>query len=496
MLNNIHNPDILTCLANLSNDEVFTPPDIAKQMLDTLPQELFMRKDTKFLDPFTKSGVFLREIANRLIEGLKEEIPDLQERVDHIMAEQIYGIGITGLTALLARRTLYCAKDTTSEHCVTKVFEHPNGNIAYEHIEHTWDKNGKCIYCGTNQKILGEDNREGLETHAYQFIHDKNPFVDMQFDVIIGNPPYQLSDGGAQASAKPIYHLFIGQAIKMQPHYLVMITPSRWFAGGKGLDKFRDKMLSDNRLKEIHDYPIASEVFPGVEIKGGVNYFLWQNDYKGDCLIKTYEENTCISEMKRPLKEKGLKIFIRLNEAIPILKKVQSFNEDSFSGIVSSNKPFGLRTYYKGKTNKFPKSVKVYVNKGIGYANESELKNSHWINEHKVIIPRAIGTGNSKTDLVKPIYSEPNSCCSETYVVVGPFVNKLRCENVITYIKTKFFHFMLTLKKNTMMAPKSTYQFVPMQNFDEEWTDEKLYAKYGLTEEEIAYIESMIRPMD
>ncbi|MXV37865.1 restriction endonuclease [Flavobacteriaceae bacterium Ap0902] len=498
MQTDFHNPDVLNCLANLSNDEVFTPPEIAVKMLDTLPQELFSNPDAKFLDPFSKSGVFLREITKRLIKGLESQIPDLQERVNHIMKNQIYGIGITELTALLSRRTLYCAKDTQSEHSVTPIFESQNGNIAYDSISHTWDNNGKCKYCRTSQNVLGDEERKNLETHAYQFIHNKNPFNNMQFDVIIGNPPYQLSDGGAQASAKPIYHLFIEQAIKMKPHYLVMITPSRWFTGGKGLDSFRENMLNDKRLKEIHDFLNSAYVFPGVEIKGGVNFFLWQSDYKGDCLIKTYEEGKVISEMKRPLKEKGTDIFIRLNNAIPILRKVQEFKEKSFSSVVSSRKPFGLATNFKKYSKNNSKDlIKIFANKEIGYIKKDLItQNQQWIKEHKVIVPYAIGSGNSKDDRIKPIYAEPNSVCTETYLVIGPFANKNRCNNVISYINTKFLHFFLTLKKNTQHTTKGTYEFVPLQNFDEEWTDEKLYKKYNLTEEEINYIESMVRPMD
>ncbi|WGU67706.1 Eco57I restriction-modification methylase domain-containing protein [Capnocytophaga canimorsus] len=269
-----YNPDVLTCLANLSNDEVFTPPDIANQMLDTLPQELFSNPDAKFLDPFSKSGVFLREIAKRLLKGLEPQISDLQERIDHIMHRQLYGIGITELTAYLSRRSLYCSTRANGKHSVTH-FENENGNIYFKELPHSWDKNGKCTYCGATQKEFGEDQREGLSQHAYNFIHNDNPYQDMQFDVIIGNPPYQMSDGGGGmgSSAKPIYHLFIQQAIKLNPHYLCMIVPSRWFAGGKGLDDFRDEMLKDKRIKEIHDYPMASEVFPGVEIKGGYKLF-------------------------------------------------------------------------------------------------------------------------------------------------------------------------------------------------------------------------------
>ena len=319
----------------------------------------------------------------------------------------------------------------------------------------------------------------------------------MKIDAIIGNPPYQVMDGGAQASAKPIYQLFIQQAMKLNPKYISMITPSRWFAGGKGLDDFRKAMLKDKRIKVIHDYPNASEVFNSIEIKGGVNYFLWDKEYKGDCLIRTYENGVCVSALKRPLKENNADVFIRYNEAIPILRKIQSFNEKSFSELMSSAKPFGLRTYFKGESEPFEGAIKIYVNGGVGYIKkEGVLKNQHWIKEHKVIVPYAVGSGDSKTDKVNPIYAEPNSCCTETYLVIGPFATKKQCENVMQYIGTKFLHFCLTLKKNTQHSTKEFYQFVPQQNFDEEWTDEKLYKKYGLTPEEIAYIEKMIRPME
>jgi len=304
-------------------------------------------------------------------------------------------------------------------------------------------------------------------------------------------------DGGAQASAIPVYNKFIELAKTIKPEYISMITPSRWFAGGKGLDDFRKAMIEDKRMKEIHDYPNASEVFPSIEIKGGVNYFLWNREYKGDCLIRTYENGVCVSVLKRPLKEKDTDIFIRYNEAISILKKIQSFKEKSFSELISSRKPFGIPTNFKGESESFEGAIKIYVNGGIGYIKkEKVLKNQHWIKEHKVIVPYAVGSGDSKTDKVNPIYAEPNSCCTETYLVIGPFATKKQCENVMQYIETKFLHFCLTLKKNTQHSTKEFYQFVPQQNFDEAWTDEKLYKKYRLTPEEIAYIEKMVRPME
>lgn len=498
-----YNPDVLSCLANLSNDEVFTPPEIANQMLDRLPESLWRNKNARFLDPVCKSGIFLREIAKRLINGLADEIPDLQERINHIFTQQLYGIAITELTALLSRRSLYCAKDAQSALSVCTAFRRPDGNIRYQRIEHTW-QNKKCKYCGASQEVYGTRGIE-QENHAYAFIHGDwaqqlLEMQEMKFDVIIGNPPYQLSDGGAQASAKPIYHEFIRQAKKLNPDYLVMITPSRWFAGGKGLDEFRDEMLNDARLKEIHDFPNAGDCFPGVEIKGGVSYFLWQKDKQGkDCLIRTYENGAAVSEMARPLKEDGVDVFVRYNEAIGILRKVIRKKEKSFSDLISSRKPFGLTTDVKGNPNPYTnaQNILLYQNGGTGYIKREIIQtNTAWIDAHKVIMPYAVGSGDSKTDRVKPIYAGKNSACTETYLVVGPFDDEQTCRNVMSYINTRFLHFMLTLKKNTQHATKQAYEYVPMQDFSKPWTDAELYQKYGLTAEEIAYIEKMVRPME
>ncbi len=285
----------------------------------------------------------------------------------------------------------------------------------------------------------------------------------------------------------------------MKPHYLCMIIPSRWFAGGKGLDSFREKMLNDKRLKELHDFPNSSDIFPGVELKGGANYFLWQNNYKGNCLIKTYENSQCISEMIRPLKEKNTDVLIRYNDAIPILRKVQSFKENSFKEFVSARKPFGLNSTVRGSEKRSANDIQLYQTKSTAFYDRDKItQNINWIDEHKVYIGKAYGAGEGFPHQILnyPLYGEPNSCCTETYLVIGPFASKQHSENVISYIKTRFFRFLVLLKKPTQNTSSSTYEFVPQQNFDEQWTDEKLYEKYGLTDDERAYIEKMIRPMD
>jgi site-specific DNA-methyltransferase (adenine-specific) len=495
-MQNNYNPDVLSCLANLSSDEVFTPPKLANEILDLLPKELWENKNATFLDPVSKSGVFLREIAKRLLEGLKDEIPDLQKRIDHIYTKQIFGIGITEMTSLLSRRSAYCSKNANGKYSIVN-FDDKIGNIFFDDTKHDW-KNGRCLFCGASQSEY--EREQGLETHAYQFIHNNLPdkIKNMKFDVIIGNPPYQLKDSGAQASATPLYHKFIQQAKKLSPRFLVMIVPSRWFAGGKGLDGFRDEMLHDDRMRIIHDYNNASECFPGVEIKGGVCYFFWDRDNRGQCKVFSHSEGKIISELERPLLEKGADVFIRHNEAISIFHKVRSKNEKSFSEVVSSRKPFGLPTNFTNfKKDLFKDSIKIYTNQKTGYIKKEQvLKNVGWVNKYKIFIPKAIGIGNMKEDWLKPILGEKNSCCSETYIVVGPFENKKETESVISYTQTKFFHLLLSLKKITQDTTGKVYSFIPMQDFSEMWTDEKLYKKYKLNKEEIEFIESMIRPMN
>lgn len=501
-----YNPDVLSCLANLSNDEVFTSPELANQMLDLLPKNIWKNKDIKFLDPATKSGVFLREIAKRLNIGLVDVIPDQEKRLNHIFKNQVYGVAITELTSLLARRSIYCSKKANGKYSVCSNFDNSEGNIRFNSISHSW-KQGKCIYCGANQDVY--DREGGYESHAYEFIHTTQPNKllgnEMKFDVIIGNPPYQLSDGGdssedarSRGGATPLYNKFVYQAKKLNPKYLIMIIPSRWFAGGRGLDEFRDEMLNDKAIKNIVDYPVSSECFPGVEIKGGVCYFLRDKDYNGDCTIKTIRGGMQ-SSMTRPLIEKGSDVFIRYNEAISIFRKIANFNEVSFAGIVSAQKPFGFRTFYTGLSKEFDGAVSLYTNNKIGYVAREEIEqNLQWVDKHKIYISMAYGAGEDFPHQIinKPFYGAKNTCCTETYLVIGPFNKKTDATNAISYIKTKFFRFLVLLRKNTQHASKGVYQFVPTQDFSEGWTDEKLYKRYALDQKEIDFIESMIRPME
>jgi len=491
-----YNPDVLSCLANLSSDEVFTPPQVANQMLDLLPPELWSDPNARFLDPCCKSGVFLREIARRLDKGLGQQIPDRQERINHIMTQQLFGIAITELTGLMSRRSVYCSKTANGKYSVCTAFDTAEGNIRYHRVEHTW-KDGRCAFCGASQ----ESYQRGLEleTHAYAFIHTETPeeIFAMKFDVIIGNPPYQLDTAGYGRQAKPIYHIFVQKAQKLQPRFLCMIIPSRWFTGGMGLDEFRNEMLHDDRIREIHDFPDATDVFPGVQIKGGVCYFKWERDQRGNCKVFNYL-NGSITVSERPLLEPGAYTFIRYNEAIPILQKVHKYNEPSIRNLVSPQKPFGFPSNFSGTPKLFEEAIKLYQNGGVGYVKRSDVNAGlEVLDTWKVFVPR-FGSGSDSFPhpiLGRPFIGEPGSACTETYLYIGPFLERKTAENVISYLQTRFVRFLVMLNKPTQNALRQVYHFVPMQDFSKPWTDEELYQKYGLTADEIAFIEKMVRPM-
>ena len=508
------NPDVLTCIANLSNDEVFTPPEFANRMLDTLAEawakdhvgaNLWANKSVKFLDPCTKSGVFLREIASRLTQGLAGEIPNLQERVDHILTKQVFGIAITHLTSLLARRSVYCSKHANGRHSIAKGLASDAGNIWFERMEHTW-LDGKCRYCGASQKTL--DRGDALETHAYAFIHTDDIKArvaelfgdDMQFDVIIGNPPYQLDDGGYGTSAAPIYQLFVEKALGLDPRYAVFVTPSRWMAGGKGLDKYRQRMLSDKRMRRIEDYPKLYEGFPGVKIRGGISYFLWDREHSGPCEVQTiWDGQPTGPAVARYLD--AYDVLVRRNEAVSILQKVTSKGEPKLYARISSRKPFGLATNFRGKASKagLKKPIELFENQRTGWIDRKDIAvNPDWIDEWKVLMTAVQGTSGAVETkfLSKPIIAGPGAACTETYLVAGHFEAKEEATNYAKYLRTRFVRFLVSLRKATQHATRDVYAFVPDLPLNKEWTDTKLYKRYGLTKDEIAFIESQVAEHD
>lgn len=508
------NPDVLTCIANLSNDEVFTPPELANRMLDTLADawaashggaDIWADPTVRFLDPCTKSGVFLREITVRLTRGLADQIPDLQERVDHILTRQVFGIGITHLTSLLARRSLYCSKHANGQHSIARSFTSDAGNIWFQRTEHTW-VNGRCAYCGAGQETY--DRGDSMESHAYAFIHTDDIKLQiaelfggaMQFDVIIGNPPYQLgSDGGTRDV--PIYQHFVEQAKKLEPRFLTMVIPSRWMAAGLGLSEFRQTMLNDRHLRVLVDYPAANDVFPGVEVKAGVCYFLWDANYEGDCNVTSIRGGEVIGPELRNLGEYD--VFVRDARAVSILRKVQSLGEPSINSILARDKEFGWTSNFDDfhKTKRAEALPLYYIRtmkRGVGYIEREKVgKSTHLIDTWKVLVPEAYNGGDGVPHQImgKPLIAPSPSVCTQSFLFffVG---SEKEANSLLSYYTTRFFRFLVSLRKITQHATHSTYTWVPIQKWDRKWTDDVLYEKYGITKQEQAYIESQVRTMD
>jgi site-specific DNA-methyltransferase (adenine-specific) len=499
MLEMKHNPDVISCLANLSTDEVFTPPKLANEMLDLLPSDIFSDPKIKFLDPSSKSGIFLREIAKRLDNGLKTHFPNTQDRLNHIFTNQIYGIALTELTGLLSRRSLYCSKTANGEFSICDKFSDSHGNILLMNTEHDW-AGDKCTICGANKSQY--DRGAGFENHAYTFTHkdSKEIFGNMQFDVIIGNPPYHLSDSGDSTGSSPIYQTFVQQAMKLEPKYLCMVIPSRWFAGGKGLDKFRDKMLHDKRISHICDYPITADVFPGLKVIGGVCYFLWDRDHQGKCEIKTNMKN--VEDIaSRDLDQ--FDIFVRFNKGVSILEKVLRISEkhkfQMIKETVSAQKPFGLRTYEKPSGRG---GVNLFANRAQGLIEEEKItRNNHLIKKWKVLLSMGYGEGGETREYPrmitgKPIVAPPPSACTETYIVISAYDDEKSAKNLASYLRTKFARFLIGLRKNTQHITSDRFAFLPSIPMTKTWSDEALFHFFEITQEEQDFIDLLIRPME
>lgn len=514
------NPDVLTCIANLSNDEVFTPPELANQMLDTLAASWAERNDgasiwadpsVRFLDPCTKSGVFLREITKRLTEGLADQMPDLSERVDHILSNQVFGIAITQLTSLLARRSVYCSKNARGTHSIATSFENDEGNIRFEREKHTW-VNGRCPYCGASQTTM--DRGDQLDTHAYTLIHTDDVTArvaelfgeDMQFDVIIGNPPYQMTGGGGGTNDSPIYQLFVRQAMELEPRFLSMVIPSRWMAGGRGLSEFRSQFLADQRVRKLVDYENAKDVFPTVGIGGGACYFLWDRENPGTCESVFHKNGAAVGPHERRLDE--FDVFVRDKRSVDILRKVAEHGEASFEHLVSGDTPFGLATNfskYRKERPPGPDEVKLFANVGTkrvwgSMQRDKIVKNAQLIDAWKLFLPKT-GSGRERertgVDIVlgPSIVAPPPSVCTQTYLACGPFGSEAETKSAESYLKTRLARFLVSLRKPSQDVFGKTYRWVPLQTWDRAWCDADLYEKYDITAAERSHIESMIRPM-
>ncbi|WP_438352328.1 Eco57I restriction-modification methylase domain-containing protein [Microbacterium sp. CJ88] len=516
-------PDVLNTIANLSSDEVFTPPEFANRMLDALAgawaadhggTSIWAEPDVTFLDPAVKSGVFLREITKRLVEGQGNPLSGSDERralVDRILTKQVFGIGMTSLTALLSRRSIYCSRDATSKHSVAPSFTNPDGNIWFQRTEHTWSGD-RCVYCPATRD--GYERGGEAETYAYAFLHHTNPKAlvarlfggSMNFDVIVGNPPYQLDDGGAGKSAAPIYQKFIQAAKALQPQYLTMVTPSRWMAGGKGLDDFRAEMLSDDRIRSLTDYIDSDEAFPGVDIAGGVSYFLWSRDYHGSCAVTTIVRGNRSLPTQRRLNEYD--VFVRHSNAISILRKIwpDGPKEDrALTAKVSGRKAFGYATTDRGAPTDagITDPITLVSSGGQGFVARAEVSmNAHWIDKWKATVSRAAPAGG-RPDKQGRYYglssirvTPPGYVTTEAYPVVSVFDSEAEAEFMCAYLKSRFVRFLLSLRAANQSVTRSSFAFVPELPMDRVWDDEALYEKYGISPEERTYIESLVRPMD
>lgn len=496
-----HVPDILDCLAQLSNDEVPTPPKLARAMLDILPAEVWSDPKLKWLDPFCKSGVFLREIAARLLDSLAEWQPDFEKRREHIYRNMLFGTSITEMTGIISRRTLYCSRDASGENSIVR-FKKEAGNLPYVPAKHSRRKHGKariCRVCGAPSDLERGAKREN---YAYSFIHGAYPtkeMKDMKFDVIVGNPPYQIGTKGYGATASTVYHRFVSAAIKLDPRFVLMITPSRWFSGGKGLDQFRERMIADRRLRTIVDNPKLFDCFPGVEIKGGVSYFLWDRRHDGDCEFSTRIDGKIVSTARRDLRQ-GDGVLIRDNRAVGILDKVRVQTKATAAAWCSQRKPFGLNIFsnYAGSVPEpFDGAIPLIYGNRVGYSRPDQIERNHkWIDRWKVLIPKA-GDGHGREAsyvLGEPIALAPGSACTQTYLIAGMFDSAEETENYAFYIASKFVRFLVLQRKVTQDVTPDRFRFVPQLDMTRRWTDEDLYDRFGLTPDERDYVETTIKP--
>lgn len=490
-----HVPDILDCLAQLSNDEVPTPPELARGMLDLLPGEVWSRHDYRWLDPCSKSGVFLREAAVRLLDGLSAWEPDFEKRRDHIYREMLFGASITEMTGLISRRSVYYSHNASTELSVVR-FTDPSGNLPFVQASHTFEK-GTCALCGAPEDL---ERGEKRENYAYSFIHGAYPtkeMKDMKFDVIVGNPPYQIdSDGNTRT--KPVYQKFVQEAIEADPKHVLMITPSRWFAGGLGLDEFREQMLKDSRMKVLVDFPLSRDCFPGVKIRGGVSYFLWDRDHKGGCTVTTVRGGVAGEPMTRSLADYD--VLVRFNEGVSIIEKVRAKSEATMDKRVSSLVPFGIRGAYSDYVKPgTPGAILLHVKsrKSQWIAPEAATANKEWVPKWKTLMHRAYGEDHDGpfSVLANPFVAEPQSACTDTYLVMGAFDTQAEAEHLAAYLRTRFARFLVWLRMNTQDIRKDIFSFVPDLDWTREWTEDDLAAHFELTEEESAVIETNIRPM-
>lgn len=439
-------------------------------------RDILLDKDSKILEFNSKTGLYPLYVTISLfkhkclnVDSKKLDEALIQELWNQTVEDNIYVVCRTPMAKTITNRTLIGYRNVNTNIITIE-------NIIEELNNEKYDKINNII---SNPNTW---NKEGEK---------------MNFDAIVGNPPYQNSTGGGQAQGTPLYDKFVLSAIKLNPKYISMIMPSRWFSGGFAvLDKFRPEFVKDNHIIRLCDFPSALDCFSNVEIKGGVCYFLYDSKYDGKCNFRTYQNNNLISEMDRYLLEDGCQTIIRDNNSIEILKKVMLKGYESFANIVSTLWPYSTNSSFDNfsKTKKNNDDYIAYILKDKGWVPKKDIKkNQHIANKWKLFLPRNVGKGDSKSDVIKPLLGEPNSVCSGTYIVCGPFDSEKEAKNVMIYINTKFFHFLLSLKKISQENTNKCYEFIPKLDFNQEYDDELLFKMFDLTEEEIKYIYDKVR---
>ena len=481
---NMHMSD---CLGGYTfyNDEFTAELDEPRYVEQNEVTDRVFRPDAKILEINSKSGLYPLYVAYSIYRAKTanslfacDTVEEQQRIWDEVIKENIFVICKTKMAKSITRRTLLGFREGKS-------------NL------HAFDDLINQIK--NNQKELIEKINKGQVFKR---------FKDMKFNAIVGNPPYQIMDGGTKSSATPIYNSFVDMVKKIGSQYSSLIIPARWYGGGKGLDQFRDDMLEDRHIIKLHDFIHSEDCFPTVEIKGGLCYFLRDQTQEAPCHIFTHDQSI-VEQKPRYLKVDGCDVHIRFEEALDILSKVNNMMISSFDSYVSTQKPFGLRTFVHGKNKPFANSIKLYENGGVGYISRNDVeKNDALIDKYKVFISRAYNAGDGFPHQIigKPIIGEPASCCTETYILIGPYEERDICLNVEKYIRSRFFRFMVMLKKSSQQVPSTVFTLVPNQDFtsqsDIDWSksipeiDQQLYTKYNLSEDEINFIKKMIKPME
>lgn len=483
-------PDILDCLANLSTDEVFTPPPLASQMLDLLPRHVWTDPTLKWLDPSVKTGSFLREIALRLMHSLGREIPDDNERREHIYRNMLYGFPISGLTGMMSRRSLYYSKDANHPDFSVVRMGSAAGNIPDTVMVHEFI-DGACVDCGVDRAMA-------FDEPAYPFLHPDQihaPIEAIKFDIIVGNPPQQVGQFG-DVKTSAAFGRFIEEALKREPRYILMVVPSGWF-GSPELAGLRSRLATGSHVSRIVDYPSAKECFPGTSIRGGAHYFLWDRDHNGPCSVVSVHKGEVASAVTRSLNSHG--VFLRSNEAASIIDKVATQGGIGRAAhLISRPDPFGVGSGFNNFRPGLGEWAIDIQTPGVVKRTSADnvTRREAWIKAPKVFIRSAVERGGTVPAQIFTIKAHPThlpAICTAEHLMAGPCKTREEAESLATYLETRLVRFLVSLRRSADPLSPDDFKFVPAPDLTEPWTDEKLYIKYGLTELEILCIEAQTK---